>query len=268
MAGEARLQIVIDAINQAGDELKALQKDLGGVGDSAKKASDAHESTFSRMKAGYMDVRSFAMDAVQGLQKIWDFAKEGAQIELQRNRFDRLAQSIGTTADALQGKLAAATKGMLSSSEQVQMGTDLMSLGLAKTEDQVVRLSRASAGLGMDMNQLVLTLANQTTMRFDQLGVSIDGFDKRLADLKASGMDANAAFTEAFLQQADCHLANRTAGFTFPTQRTAFDVPVKHLSRVFEPNYLLSVFVKKISKGGGPGLQSSSQGQEAEGHVR
>jgi len=99
--------------------------------------------------------------------------------------------------------LAAATKGMLSDAEQIQMGTDLMSLGLAKTSDQVVRLSKASAGLGMDMNQLVLTLANQTTMRFDQLGVSIDGFDARLAKLKASGMDANSAFTEAFLQQAE-----------------------------------------------------------------
>ena len=40
-------------------------------------------------------------------------------------------------------------------------------------------------------------------MRFDALGVSVDGFDAKVAKLKASGMDANKAFTEAFLQQAE-----------------------------------------------------------------
>jgi hypothetical protein len=208
MAGsQARLQIVIDALNNASAEIKTLEKDLGGVEASSEKTSNAQKSMFGTMKNGYLDIKVVAMDAFGGLQKVWDFAESGAQLELQRGRFDRLATSIGTTADVLKGQLATATKGMLSDSEQIQMGTDLMSLGLAKTSDQVVRLSRASAGLGMDMNELVLTLANQTTMRFDQLGVSIDGFDARLAKLKDSGMDANAAFTEAFLQQAEAQMA-------------------------------------------------------------
>ena len=80
---------------------------------------------------------------------------------------------------------------------------DLMSLGLSKTQDQTVRLSKVIAGLGMDMNQLVLTMSNQTTMRFDQLGVSVDGFEEKVRVLIAAGMDANDAFNEAFLQQAE-----------------------------------------------------------------
>jgi hypothetical protein len=37
--------------------------------------------------------------------------------------------------------------------------------------------------------------------------VSVDGFDEKVKMLKASGMDANAAFTEAFLQQAEQQIA-------------------------------------------------------------
>jgi hypothetical protein len=53
------------------------------------------------------------------------------------------------------------------------------------------------------MNQLVLTLTNRTTMRFDALGVSVDGFDEKVKALEASGLSAEEAFGEAFLQQAE-----------------------------------------------------------------
>lgn len=206
MARQARLQIVIDALNEASDELKQIRDDLTSVGESSDRAGDKQEGFLKRLSKNYMNVRLMAMDAVDSLQRIWDFAEEGAAIELSEQRFDRLAESIGTTADALKKDLAAATRGMVSDAGQVRMGADLMSLGLAKTHDDVVRLSRVSSALGMDMNQLVLTLANQTTMRFDQLGVSIDGFDERLEALKQRGLSTNEAFTEAFLQQAEAQI--------------------------------------------------------------
>jgi hypothetical protein len=87
--------------------------------------------------------------------------------------------------------------------ELMASATDFLSLGLANSHDEVIRLSNVSSQLGMDMNQLVLTLTNQTTMRFDALGVSVAGFDEKVQKLKDSGMDANKAFNEAFLQQAE-----------------------------------------------------------------
>jgi hypothetical protein len=59
----------------------------------------------------------------------------------------------------------------------------------------------------MNMNQLVLTLTNQTTMRFDNLGVSVDGFKEKVKALEDAGMSANDAFKEAFLQQAEDQIA-------------------------------------------------------------
>lgn len=140
------------------------------------------------------------------IKKAYDFAKEGAQLELTATRFDRLAESIGTTSEALLGDLKTATRGMYSDMELMQMGTDLMSLGLAKTSDEAVRLARVSAGLNMNMNQLVLTLTNKTTMRFDALGVSTDGFKEKMKELEEQGYDTDAAFKEAFLQQAEMQL--------------------------------------------------------------
>lgn len=132
-----------------------------------------------------------------------DLAKEGASLEAASTKFDRLSDSINTTSEALMRDLREATRGMVSDAQLVQGAGDLMSLGLAKTHDQVVRLTRVAGALGMNMNQLVLTLTNQTTMRFDALNVAVDGFDERLQGLKATGMSTQDAFTEAFLQQAE-----------------------------------------------------------------
>jgi archaellum component FlaC len=137
----------------------------------------------------------------------FDAGKMGADLLYVQGKFDRLTASIGATSDALLKDLRAATKGMVSDAQLVQSAGDFMALGLAKSRDEVVRLTTVAGALGMDMNQLVLTLTNQTTMRFDALGVSVDGFDAKVKKLKDTGMDANAAFKEAFLQQAEAQLA-------------------------------------------------------------
>jgi hypothetical protein len=147
----------------------------------------------------------------QGLQYVkqgYDFAKEGAEIEFQKERFDRLAVSIDTTSDVLLGQMKEASRGTLSDMEAMGAATDLMSLGLAKTAQEAVRLSKVQTGLAMDTNNLVLTLTNMRTMRFDQLGVSVDGFKERLEGLKKTmqGASEQDIFKEAFLQQAEMQL--------------------------------------------------------------
>lgn len=148
-----------------------------------------------------------AIAAGYALKKAYDVGKEGAQLEFTARKFDRLTASIGSASDALLGDLKRATSGTVSDMQLMGSAADFMSLGLAKTHEQVVRLTSVAGKLGMDMNQLVLTLTNQTTMRFDALGVSVDGFDAKVKALKETGMNANAAFTEAFLQQAEAQIA-------------------------------------------------------------
>lgn len=198
----ARLEIIIEAMNLAKDELRELEKDLG----KTERATDKAGSGFRSMAAAAAGMAAAAVAAGVALKQGFDFAYAGAQLVATRERFDALTDSIGAGPGVLDD-LRAATRGTVSDMELVASATDFMALGLVKSREELVRLTRAAGALGMNMNQLVLTLTNQTTMRFDALGVSVDGFDERLEALKATGMDVNAAFTEAFLQQAEAQIA-------------------------------------------------------------
>ena len=218
---DANLRIVIDALNKAGDDLKGLEKQLKGVDKTSKDTGKATGNLADGFKSFMVTAGMVAAGvgtAVVALKKFYDVAKQGAELEYTADKFDRLADSIGTTADVLLTELRTATRGTRSDMELMASATDFVALGFAKTKDEAVRLATVAGALNMNMNQLVLTLANQTTMRFDQLGVAVEGFDERLQALKATGMDTNAAFKEAFLQQAEAQIgkvgnaADSTAG--------------------------------------------------------
>lgn len=136
-------------------------------------------------------------------QRTFRLLEEGAGLELTRVRFDRLAESIGTTGDVLMTDLQMATRGMVSDMDLMRTATDVVGLGLVDTADDAIRLSRIVAALGASMDQVVLALSNQTTMRFDQIGIAVKGFEERLKELEAQGMSTERAFTEAFLQQGE-----------------------------------------------------------------
>lgn len=193
---------------------KGLKRGAGEAEKAVEKVDRASASLSSQFTTVSLAAGAVAIT----LKQVYEIAKQGAQIEYAAVKFDRLAASIGTTGTALRKDLASATGGLISDAEAMMLAGDMMSLGLANTHDQAVRLATVVSGLGMDMNQLTLTLANQTTMRFDQLGVAVTGFDERLQVLKDSGMDVNEAFTEAFLQQAEAQIervgsvAETTAG--------------------------------------------------------
>ena len=193
-AGEASSGIkkASDAIDKTGEESKGAKKPLGDV-----------TKIFGEIGLASIGIKRTA----EALKKVYSTAREGAELEYTIDKFDRLSESIGTTAEKLMGDLKTATRGMYSDSEIMAKATDLVALGLANTNDEVVRLSSVAAALNMDMNELVLTLTNQTTRRFDQLGVSVTGFDEKVKHLEETGMSTNEAFTEAFLQQAEAQIA-------------------------------------------------------------
>jgi len=211
----ARLTEIVVAIEAEGvnDVLNALKQVDGAqakVADGAKKSGDAQKSgndtakmSWATLATGVNQAMGVINTAIQGGKAVYDFTKEGAQLEYAAGKFERLAEAAGTTSDVLMTDLRAATRGMVSDADLVAGAGDFMALGLAKSHDEVVRLTNVAGALGMNMNQLVLTLTNQTTMRFDALGVSVDGFDEKVKALEAAGYSAEEAFSEAFLQQAE-----------------------------------------------------------------
>jgi hypothetical protein len=186
-------------LGEARTRLENLRGEYNAAAPAAEKFGLAIKGIGTMV--GIASVAIYGLD--QAVDQVMDFGKAGAELLYLQDRFDRLSGSIGTTSDRLMGDLKAATQGLVADADLVASAGDLMALGLAKSREEVVRLTTVAGALGMDMNQLVLTLTNQTTMRFDALGVSVDGFDEKVEKLKKTGLSAGEAFKEAFLQQAE-----------------------------------------------------------------
>lgn len=128
---------------------------------------------------------------------------EGAQLQLAQSRFENLAASIGTTADALTKEMGAATQGMMSQAQMVSSATDIISLGLADTSEETIRLSNLVGQLGWDMQVLTLTLANDSMMRLDALGLSVEGVTAKMKALQATGLSKGEAFDLAVIEAGE-----------------------------------------------------------------
>lgn len=195
-----------------GADTSGLQKGLKDSENAIKKTAKSVEKSgesfnFAAMATGFNQALEIVNKLGDAIKVAYAAASEGAAIEYAAIKFDRLSQSIGTTSELLLGDMKSATRGMMSDAQLMGSAGDLMALGLAKSHDEAVRLTNVAGALGMNMNQLVLTLTNQTTMRFDSLGVSVDGFAEKVKALEDAGMSANDAFKEAFLQQAEGQIA-------------------------------------------------------------
>ena len=156
MADE-QLRIVLDALNKASDDIKNVRKDLGELSDTTKQADTSSKSfgeSWAGVLTGLNSGIAIAQQVGQAVKKIYETAREGAELEYLQSRFDNLTASIDTTSKALLGDMRDATQGMYSDSELMASATDFMSLGLAKTHDEVVRLASVSGALNMNMNQL------------------------------------------------------------------------------------------------------------------
>ena len=191
-----------------GADTSGLQRGLKDAENQISKTAQGIEKSgesfnFAAMATGFNQALEIVNKIGDAIKAAYAAASEGAAIEYAAIKFDRLSQSIGTTSELLLGDMKSATRGMMSDAQLMGSAGDLMALGLAKSHDEAVRLTNVAGALGMNMNQLVLTLTNQTTMRFDALGVSVDGFKEKVKALEDAGMSANDAFTEAFLQQAE-----------------------------------------------------------------
>jgi hypothetical protein len=95
---------------------------------------------------------------------------------------------------------------MISDAELMASASGIVSLRLADNEEQVVRLSTVVGTLGWDMQQVILTFANLSTMRLDALGLSVDEVKAKQKELEEQGLSTAAAFKEAVIQAGEARL--------------------------------------------------------------
>lgn len=185
------------------EAMKSAAADIDAVDKGSKKSTSSLKQ-FAGTAAAQAAIVGVAFGAVAVATKAaWDELGRGAALNKTADQFDRLSASIGTTADSLLGKMRDATHGLISDANLMASGTDIMSLGLAKTEENVVRLASVVGELGWDMGTVILTMANNSKMRLDSLGLSVEDVDKKTQALVATGMSLDDAFDMAVLQAGE-----------------------------------------------------------------
>lgn len=217
MAGKS-YQLIVDAVYKGAGAFKKASADVKELDANAKKGASGFKTAMGALGIG-ATAGVAALGALSIAAKVaWDSIGQGAELNALAGRFDNLAASINSTGDAMLGKLREATGGMMSDAALMASATDIMALGLGKTEEQTIRLAEVVGKLGWDMQQVVLTMANNSKMRLDALGLSLEDVNARVAKLRESGMSLDEAFDLAVIEAGEAKIllygdaADTTAG--------------------------------------------------------
>lgn len=203
MANTLDTKLIVEAITEGFDKVaRDLHKIDSAVEDSSSSAGNA-SMKFTELQSALQLVQQAYQTVAQVARRAAQDVAAGAEISRREQEFRNLAESIGTTSEALKSGLDSSVGNLLSNAEKMQLAGQLISLGLAKSRSEAIQLSEVAGKLGMDMNQLVLTLTNRTTMRFDALGIAVDGFQDKVDNLELGGLGEEEAFKTAFIEQAN-----------------------------------------------------------------
>jgi hypothetical protein len=201
MANE-KVSILVDIGVKGRDALKGASSDLKQLESTTGKTG----SSFAGLARGFAVGTAAIAGASIAAKQLYSALREGAVLTTTSQRFDKLSASIGSTADVMLGQLKTATQGMISDMDLMASASQIISLKLADNADQVTRLATVSGTLGWDMQQVILTFANLSTMRLDALGLSVDEVKSKAAELEKAGMSASEAFKEAVILAGEARL--------------------------------------------------------------
>jgi len=210
---DGRTEYVVETRFEGESELRRAANEMNRLGDAARRATAQEDAPIQRSSMRWTELASGVAlasgamyTAVGAGRQIYATLREGAALQTTTQRFEKLSESIGTTADALRNDLRESTRGMIDDATLMASASQLMSLGLADNHEQVVRLATVSGQLGWDMQQVILTFANLSTMRLDALGLSVDEVREKQKALEAQGLSTAEAFKEAVIQAGEARL--------------------------------------------------------------
>jgi hypothetical protein len=246
MAGsQARLQITIDALNNASNELKAIKEDLAGVDDKAKQSSEGVKVfglSLTDLKSGV----DLAMGGLEKLKQVWDFAKEGAENRRIADSFQETANSVSVDADRMASALNQAARGTVDDEIFMQTATRNMALGMAtdlKSNVALMELARAaSIKFGGDTETafegISQAIGNLQTRQLKQYGIIVDAKEANETYAKAIGKTADqlteaeqrtALLNDVMLKSKDIFKDTSNQVMTTGEKFKAFEVKVGNL---------------------------------------
>lgn len=190
------------AVKQQTLSVDRLQNELVKLDQVNDKAKVSTQSFGQQLTGTIQNIEALAAGVVAAgavAKKAFDFAEEGAQLEFAEEKFEALTESINSNSDAMLESLDEVTRGTMTTAQQMELASQIINLGLAKEEEGVVRLANVVTNLGLDMQQVIMTFANDSKMRLDALGLSVTDVEERTKKYEAAGYAATEAFDLAVL---------------------------------------------------------------------
>lgn len=159
--------------------------DSKAKGAGPKKTSDGLDKI---VKAAGFAAAAFA--ALKGAQAAVDFAKFGAGVQRQTRALEGLAQSAGTSGDAIVSAIQESSSFTIDRMAAMEAATKAMLLDVAETPEAFERLTNVATQLGRAMGQ-------DATKSIDDFVTAAGRQSKQIADnlgLMVSSADANQRF--------------------------------------------------------------------------
>lgn len=182
-----RLQILLEAKNQASGPIRNVQSELGGLGQAAGKLLPAASAVGAAMAAWKLGQLAF------------DLGRASAATLRLSDSFDTLTQQADTSADVMLGAMRQASQGMISDADLITAANRAMLLQVADSADEMAKLLQVAQVRGRAMgmttqqafNDLVTGLGRASPMILDNLGITLSATDAYARYAKQLGVAAD-----------------------------------------------------------------------------
>jgi hypothetical protein len=176
-----RLQIIIDALYEAGDELKRMRNDIEGVNE----AQGTNERKSVSMQEQWRNIAVTAgvvTGALYTLKKAYDFTEQGAQVERLATSGQRLADQYGESMPRITSAIQSASGATIDKMSAMSAANQAMQLGVAQTPEEFEKLTKAAVALGRatgrtateSIQDLTTGVGRQSKLILDNLGITYD----------------------------------------------------------------------------------------------
>lgn len=205
------LQAVNSVTAQVGQQ---AEKNLARIGTGAKKAETGLTGLHNSLKG-----IGAAFGVQLGLEGVKQFAALAVEIDAVATAYKRqtvAAVSLAGSQGALNDLLEAydqATGGAIDKATALSDVVRLQAVGFGDSAEELSRFATAARGISVAMgssqdyviSQLQLAIANQSTMRLDQLGLGVSEVEARIKSLQAAdkGLSKEMAYQNAILSIAE-----------------------------------------------------------------
>ena len=214
-----RYEVTISVRGQdnTGSALESANRELTQLDRNARNAGEGIQQTTSNMDRMRNTVTGLvgAWAALQVGQRVGEWVQLGQSVNLASDTFTALTG--GTfQADAALRQMRASTGGIIDDMTLMNTASQLLQTGLAGSAEEAARLQGLAVRLGAAVGKgpveaienLNAALLNNSFVRLDTLGISASRVRARVNELKDAGLDMNAAFAQAVLEQGEQAIAN------------------------------------------------------------